>query len=210
MSPMGYWILSPIQIRKYPHFYPLFYIAVGTILYHGWQYLQSMPSLQIHTTNMVEVIFLPKPGKNAANELARRATSLKAAGPEPIIPIPFSEYKTWLHKQTQSTHESWIKTKDGKHTKEAPPDLNPRLTSKLLQLNRIKLRTVVGMIKGHCPLNKHLFILVITASPVSPRCIACMETDANPINVILQCKEWKNNAQHTLSPQHFMRDSATC
>ncbi|CAH2260568.1 jg18266 [Pararge aegeria aegeria] len=43
-------------------------------------------------------------GNVAADELARLATSLKVVGQEPIIPIPFSEYKTWLHKQTQSSH----------------------------------------------------------------------------------------------------------
>ncbi|CAH2259742.1 jg24320 [Pararge aegeria aegeria] len=48
-------------------------------------------------------------GNDAADELARLATSLKVEGPEPIIPIPFSEYKTPLYKQTQSTHsELWI------------------------------------------------------------------------------------------------------
>ncbi|CAH2217948.1 jg27759 [Pararge aegeria aegeria] len=48
-------------------------------------------------------------GNDTTDELARLATSLKVVGPEPIIPIPFREYKTWLHKKTQSSHsELWI------------------------------------------------------------------------------------------------------
>ncbi|CAH2230237.1 jg19991 [Pararge aegeria aegeria] len=39
-------------------------------------------------------------GNDAADKLARLATSLKMVGLEPIIPIPFGEYKTLLHKQT--------------------------------------------------------------------------------------------------------------
>ncbi|CAH2237104.1 jg24443 [Pararge aegeria aegeria] len=124
-------------------------------------------------------------GNDAADELARLAASLRVAGPERIIPIPFTEYKTWLHKQTQASHSVlWSKTKECKHTKEAVPVLNLRLTTKLLQLNRSKLRTVVGMITGNCPLNKHLSILGITDSPL---CRACMETEETPLHVMLQC-----------------------
>ncbi|CAH2244745.1 jg24427 [Pararge aegeria aegeria] len=37
----------------------------------------------------------------------------------------------------------------------------------------------------HCQLNKHLFILVITDSPL---CRACMEADETPTHVLLRCR----------------------
>ncbi|CAH2254742.1 jg15367 [Pararge aegeria aegeria] len=73
-------------------------------------------------------------GNDTADELARLAKSLKVVGPEPIIPIPFSEFKTWLHKQ--STHsELWINANECKHTNETIPDFDTRLTTKLLKLS---------------------------------------------------------------------------
>ncbi|CAH2217508.1 jg25411 [Pararge aegeria aegeria] len=41
------------------------------------------------------------------------------------------------------------------------------------------------MITGHCLLNKHLFILGITDSPL---CRACMEADETTTHVLLQCR----------------------
>ncbi|CAH2266185.1 jg6482 [Pararge aegeria aegeria] len=41
------------------------------------------------------------------------------------------------------------------------------------------------MIIWHCSLNKHLFILGITDSPL---CRACMEADETPTHVLLQCR----------------------
>ncbi|CAH2232377.1 jg15315 [Pararge aegeria aegeria] len=41
------------------------------------------------------------------------------------------------------------------------------------------------MITGHCQLNKHLFILGITNSPL---CRACMEADETPTRVLLRCR----------------------
>ncbi|CAH2266785.1 jg14953 [Pararge aegeria aegeria] len=40
------------------------------------------------------------------------------------------------------------------------------------------------MITGHCQLNKHLFIISITDSPL---CRACMEADETPTHVLLRC-----------------------
>ncbi|CAH2243709.1 jg8769 [Pararge aegeria aegeria] len=144
-------------------------------------------------------------GNDAADELARLATSLKVVGPEPIIPISFSEYKAWLHKQTQSSHsELWINGNECKHTKEVFPNLNTRLTTKVLKLSRKNLRTVVSMITGHCSLNKHLFILGITDSTL---CRACMET---PTHVLLQCRGVvEQRAAYLGSQHHSLKHLAT-
>ncbi|XP_039758880.1 uncharacterized protein LOC120632909 [Pararge aegeria] len=58
------------------------------------------------------------PDNEAADSLARQATTLKVVGPEPIVPIPFSDYKTWLHEQTQREHSQlWANAKDSVEVK---------------------------------------------------------------------------------------------
>jgi hypothetical protein len=47
---------------------------------------------------------------------------------------------------------------------------NPGLTRYLLRLPRSKLRILVGLITGHCPLNKHLHNMGLIDEPI---CIAC-------------------------------------
>ncbi|XP_069356405.1 uncharacterized protein [Maniola hyperantus] len=141
-------------------------------------------------------------GNEAADALARKATTLKVIGPEPIVPIPFSEYKTWLHELTQKEHSQlWANTTDCRQAKEAFPNIDKRQTNKLLRLDRGKLRKVVGLITGHSPLNKHLFVIGVTDSPL---CRACMEVDETPTHVVLECTGVaEQRERHLGSPTSF-------
>jgi hypothetical protein len=53
---------------------------------------------------------------------------------------------------------------------------DPGLTEYLLRLPRSKLRILVGLIIGHCPLNKHLHNMGLIDEPI---CIACRMEDAS-------------------------------
>lgn len=124
-------------------------------------------------------------GNDAADELARRGSSAKAFGPEPIVPIPFKQLRSWLKDHTQTQAEKWWTSTPGcRQSKEAMPSLDRKLTKRLLRLDRDGLRLVSGTITGHCPLNKHFHTLGITDSPL---CRACMEAEETVAHVLLEC-----------------------
>jgi hypothetical protein len=54
----------------------------------------------------------------------------------------------------------------------------------LLRLPRSKLRILVGLITGHCPLNKHLHNMGLTDEPI---CIACGMEDETAFHLLCKC-----------------------
>jgi hypothetical protein len=61
---------------------------------------------------------------------------------------------------------------------------NPGLTRYLLRLPRSKLRILVGLITGHCPLYKHLHNMGLIDEPI---CIACGMEDESAFHFLCNC-----------------------
>jgi hypothetical protein len=61
---------------------------------------------------------------------------------------------------------------------------NPGLTRYLLRLPRSKLRIMVGLITGHCPLNKHLHNMGLIDEPI---CIAYGMEDESAFHLLCDC-----------------------
>jgi hypothetical protein len=61
---------------------------------------------------------------------------------------------------------------------------NPGLTRYLLRLPRSKLRILVELITGHCPLNKHLHNMGLIDEPI---CIACGMEDESSFHLLCYC-----------------------
>jgi hypothetical protein len=57
---------------------------------------------------------------------------------------------------------------------------NPGLTRYFLRLPRSKLKILVGLITGHCPINKHLHNMGLTDEPI---CIACEMEDESAFHL---------------------------
>lgn len=128
-------------------------------------------------------------GNDAADELARRGSDAMVYGPEPITPVPFSQFRSWLQNQTTTQHENrWSSIDSCRQSKLAMPNIDKKLTTRLLRLNRRNLRIMVGTITGHCSLNKHFYTIGVTDSPL---CRACMEAEETVSHVLLDCVELK-------------------
>lgn len=125
-------------------------------------------------------------GNDAADELARRGSATKTEGPAPFLPLPFSQLRTWMRLHTQNLHNArWAHTTDCRQSREAIPANTPSLTRRLLHQQRINLRTIVGTLTGHCPLNKHLYNIGATDSPL---CRACLTEEESAAHVVLECE----------------------
>ena len=144
-------------------------------------------------------------GNEAADELAKKGAALTPIGPQPIIPIPFNQIKSWLKERTRKQHmDIWTNRTDCKQARESFPTLDKNLTKNLLRLDRGKLRKVVSIMTGHCQLNKHLFNLNITDSPL---CRACMKTNETPSHVLLECEEVAEQRARTLGNPRTTREA---
>ena len=103
-----------------------------------------------------------------------------------MLPIPLAQIKTWLRNETEEKHvKAWTNNEGCRQTKDAVPVATKTLARNLIRLNRDKIRKVVGILTGHCPLNKHLFTIGVTDSPL---CRRCMEAEETPQHVLMESK----------------------
>ncbi|RVE46910.1 hypothetical protein evm_008471 [Chilo suppressalis] len=78
------------------------------------------------------------------------------------------------------------KTGEGcQQTKNAVPAANKSFARTLTRLNMDKLRRIIGTLIGHCPVNKHLYTIGVTDSPL---CRGCMEAEETPQHAIMECR----------------------
>lgn len=143
-------------------------------------------------------------GNDAADDFAKRGAQMETVGPEPIIPLPFNEIKSWMKDITRTNHRKHWEMQEGcRQTKLAFPTLNPKLTRKLLKLSRAELRKICGLITGHCPMNKHLYTLGITDSPL---CRACLSHEETPLHALTECEELNSIRAQFLGDKRTMKD----
>lgn len=126
-------------------------------------------------------------GNEIADELARKGADENFYGPEPSLPIPGSVTKRiislkirqeantrWTSQQTCRQAKIFIKNYDNKRTKE------------LLSLNKKQIRIVIGMVTGHCELNRHLTIMKIKDDPSCPEC----DEEETSYHFLAECPEY--------------------
>jgi hypothetical protein len=128
--------------------------------------LQCKKSLQeLALSYKVELLWVPGHcgihGNEEADPLAKARSNSAFVGPELHIGVSSggsgSDYSYSLETACRQSG-MWLKKP------------NPGLTRYLVRLPRSKLRILVGLITGHCPLNKHLHNMCLTDEHI---CIAC-------------------------------------
>lgn len=125
-------------------------------------------------------------GNDAADELARRGSETLTEGPLPFLPLPFSQLRSWMRQHSQNQHNiRWTRATDCRQSRAAVPVTTPRLTRRLINLHRLNLKIIVGTLTGHCPLNKHLYNIGATDSPL---CRGCLSEEESAAHVILECE----------------------
>lgn len=126
-------------------------------------------------------------------------------GPYPLLPLPFSQFRTWIRQRSTELHNSkWSRSTDCRQSKMAMPSLHPRLTKRLLSLSRDNLRIIIGTITGHCPLNKHLFTIGATDSPL---CRGCFVAEESAAHVILECEVVATQRRQILGTVRSLREA---
>jgi hypothetical protein len=122
-------------------------------------------------------------GNEKAGALSRAGYSSAFVGPEPCLSLVLSSVRQreWLFK---SHCTSWSLETACRQSRMWLKNLNAGLKRYLLRMSRSKLRILVGLITGHCPLNKHLHNMGIVDEPI---CIACEMKDESAFHLICNC-----------------------
>lgn len=116
-------------------------------------------------------------GNEIADQLARKAARIKAAGPAPFLPMEEKRYRAsctkWLQDQIPL---KWNTMNTCNHTKKFLIRPEEKVTDALLKLDKTSMRIIIGIITGHCRLNAYLARLRIRADPDCDYCGHLEET----------------------------------
>ena len=119
-------------------------------------------------------------GNERADRLAKSGARFQFIGPEPAIYCSTSYIKSvimeWAGKEQYKLWNAAIGCRQAKAILPSPCD---RISVSLRNLQRQDLRAVVGVLSGHAPVARHLFIMKLCDSPMCTRCGLAEETTAH-------------------------------
>ena len=114
-----------------------------------------------------------------ADELARQGSSNIFVGPEPFLGISKSavrhEITDWGQAQIASI---WSEMRGLRQAKTFITP-SPSIAKKLLGLNRRELRTITGLLTGHCPARYHLHKIGMWPNNLCRFCLTELESSAH-------------------------------
>ncbi len=148
----------------------------------SWVVSECADTLQrLAEKNRVTLMWVPGhsgiDGNEAADRLARQASSTPYWGPEPVIGIPKALVRTNLSNWEFNQHQlHWSVIDTCRQAKYAVKGIDKKITKQLLSLPRSKLRPLVGLLTGHYLFNRHLFNIGVVDTPLCPLCNAEDET----------------------------------
>lgn len=147
-----------------------------------WECIASLRELATRH-NRIMLFWVPGhcgiEGNEMADELARQGSSNSFVGPEPFLGISKSATRQgildWGREQIASI---WSKMRGLRQAK-AFITPSPSITKKLLGLNRRELRTIAGLLTGHCPARYHLHKIGIWPNNLCRFCLLELESSAH-------------------------------
>ena len=114
-------------------------------------------------------------GNCRADELARRGTTLQLLPDRESLGRPLAALKFALRKKAIAlTNERWTNTITCRVAKQVWPKLDLARSKTLISLRRGVLRTVVGILTGHCLFGEHAKRLGLEANDF---CRSCMDEE---------------------------------
>lgn len=142
------------------------------------------------------------PGNVEADRLARLGAREAPLGPEPTVGISYNTAVLSMKAMAEKLFQQrWVTAPGMRQAKNLIHGPCPKRTKLLLNLNRSKLRTVTGLMTGHCHLARHMHLLGIHEDPA---CRGCMEDEETPEHVLGDCPAF-SRLRHTYLGQPTLR-----
>jgi ribonuclease HI len=141
-------------------------------------------------------------GNEISDRLARRGAKDLFLGPEPVLPVLNCVWKDDVGKWIMFEHTCrWYMQQAGALTKKFGRVPDVKEARQLLNMTRTALRYTVGILTGHCVLQKHLYILGIVDTPLCPSCGE--EEEESVEHYLCSCEAFREVRQQTLGKQYL-------
>lgn len=144
---------------------------------------------ELSRRNEVRLLWLPGhsgfQGNERADGLAKEGSTQRFIGPEPSLGLPTQVVKTVLRNWACREQLRLWYLKDGcRQAKSLIREPNSGLAVSLLKLKREEVRIIVGLLTGHAPLSRHLYIMKLEDDPI---CSFCSMEDETTFHFLGQC-----------------------
>lgn len=141
---------------------------------------------RLATGNRVTLYWIPghegHVGNEAADELARVASTLPMVGPEPYCGVNWSTVRALVARdEVPEARRRWDRARGLRQSKEL---INPFSYGSIMDFPRGDIRLLVGFLTGHFGLRYHLWRMGRVTSPV---CRLCLEEDETAAHVLCEC-----------------------
>ena len=73
-------------------------------------------------------------------------------------------------------------------------------TNSLIKLSRTEVKSLVGIVTGHCCLNNHLKRIKLS---VTPTCQCCYEDDETAAHFLCECSAYSNTRQRIMGAAYL-------
>ncbi|MCP3661285.1 MAG: hypothetical protein GY696_02130 [Gammaproteobacteria bacterium] len=145
---------------------------------------------ELSSNNSVTLVWVPGhvgiEGNEQSDQLANEASELPFIGPEPVLGISpgtgRSSIRDWLRRRHVG---HWLFCTGCRQSKLLRPAPCAKFSRQLLAMNRQRLRPLVGVLTGHCVLNKHLFTMGLLDSPI---CSLCEGSEETALHFLGECE----------------------
>lgn len=139
--------------------------------------------------NQVWLLWIPGhsglDGNELSDQLAKQGSTTQFIGPEPALGVSVQAAKLALRRWTRHKQAGeWRGNPKCRQAKQLIPGPNPRSARNLLALTRHQVRLVVGVLTGHCTLQRHLSIMRLVPTPTCP---LCQEEEETALHFLGRC-----------------------
>jgi len=118
-------------------------------------------------------------GNRAADSLAKKAARLQPSRPESFVFLTMTVAKNLIKERSR-----WNDTIGCNLSKALLSCPDKAAARRNLSITRKRLRLITGILTSHCKLNKHLFRMKLSNTPL---CRACNQEDENMEQILCDC-----------------------